>query len=326
MSEIKVSVSMLVYNHEKYLREAIEGVLMQEVNFPIELLIHDDASTDGSVAIIKEYEKRYPSIIKPIYQTENQHSQGIRISWTYNYPRAKGRYIALCEGDDYWTDKRKLQMQVDYLEQHKECSMCFHAGDEVNEESEITSTIKPYEDETDCDMTDIVLGKVSCITAAIVFRADFHFVLPTFMKDSKVGDYPLKILLASKGTLHYFPLKMAAYRCGHPGSWTVLTFNSADSHKKEEELLTTTIEMLERFNVYSNHEYNDILCQEIEWLKLEDLNRKEIRIKLRNKIINGEFKLKLSKVNRSEKVNLYFRLYFPMFYKWAKKMKRMIQL
>ena len=95
-----VSVCTLAYNHEPYIRECLDGILMQKTNFAFELLIHDDASTDGTADIIREYETKYPDIIKPIYQTENQYRKRIRINSTYNFPRAKGKYIALCEGDD----------------------------------------------------------------------------------------------------------------------------------------------------------------------------------------------------------------------------------
>jgi len=96
---------------------------MQKTNFPVEILIHDDASTDGTADIIREYEAQYPDIIKPIYQTENQYSKGIKISQVYQFPRAKGKYIALCEGDDYWIDPYKLQKQVDFLEANPEYGM-----------------------------------------------------------------------------------------------------------------------------------------------------------------------------------------------------------
>ncbi len=114
--DILVSVVTLAYNHRGYIRQCIDGILMQKTDFKFELLINDDASTDGTTEIIKEYEKAYPGIIKPIYQIENQYSQGISISQKYLYPKAQGRYIALCEGDDYWTDPLKLQKQVDILE------------------------------------------------------------------------------------------------------------------------------------------------------------------------------------------------------------------
>ena len=121
-----VSVCCLVYNHAPFLRECFDGFVMQKTNFPMEILVHDDASTDGSQEIIKEYTAKYPNLFKPIYQTENQYSKGRSISVTYQYPRAKGKYIALCEGDDYWTDPYKLQKQVDFLEQNEKFSICFH--------------------------------------------------------------------------------------------------------------------------------------------------------------------------------------------------------
>lgn len=124
-TDILLSVNTMTYNHEKYIAQCIEGILMQKTNFAFELLIHDDASTDNTAAIIKEYEKKYPNIIKPIYQTENKWSKGIKISATYQYPRAKGKYIAVCEGDDYWIDENKLQMQVDFLENNPEYGMCY---------------------------------------------------------------------------------------------------------------------------------------------------------------------------------------------------------
>lgn len=111
-----VSITCITYNHVNYIRDAIEGFLIQKTNFPVEVLIHDDASTDGTEEIIREYEAKYPEIIKPLYEKENQYVKGRKGSRTFNFPRARGKYIALCEGDDYWTDPLKLQKQVDFLE------------------------------------------------------------------------------------------------------------------------------------------------------------------------------------------------------------------
>ncbi|WP_322971399.1 glycosyltransferase family 2 protein [Faecalibacter sp. LW9] len=123
-NKIVVSISCITYNHVKYIRQCLDGFLMQECDFEFEVLIHDDASTDGTQEIIKEYVDKYPEIIKPIYQTQNQYSQGVRgMNAKYNFPRAQGKYIALCEGDDYWTDPLKLQKQVDFLEENEEFSL-----------------------------------------------------------------------------------------------------------------------------------------------------------------------------------------------------------
>ncbi len=126
-----VSISCITYNHESYIRDAIEGFLIQETDFPFEILIHDDASTDRTADIIREYEEQYPKLIKPIYQTENQYSQG-RKPGLNNINRAQGKYIALCEGDDYWTDRRKLQKQVFFLGNHPDYSLVHSDVDTYN--------------------------------------------------------------------------------------------------------------------------------------------------------------------------------------------------
>jgi len=119
-----VSIDCITYNHKQYIRDAIEGFLMQITNFPVEILIHDDASTDGTAEIIREYEKQYPWLIKPVYQTENQYSKHNGIISKIQYARARGKYLAFCEGDDYWTDPYKLQKQVDFLESNVWVDIC----------------------------------------------------------------------------------------------------------------------------------------------------------------------------------------------------------
>jgi glycosyltransferase involved in cell wall biosynthesis len=118
-----VSVCCITYNHEKYIRDAIEGFLIQKTNFPIEIIIHDDASTDSTADIVNEYAIKYPGLIVPIYQTENQYSKGIKPWPNFVFPRARGKYIALCDGDDYWTDPYKLQKQVEFLEENDDFSL-----------------------------------------------------------------------------------------------------------------------------------------------------------------------------------------------------------
>lgn len=124
-----VAIHCLVYNHEPYLRDCLEGFVMQQTNFPFVAIVHDDASTDGSAAIIREYEEKYPNIIKPIYETENQYSKhdgslGRIMNAAIDATGAK--YVAMCEGDDYWTDPLKLQKQVDFLEANEEYGTCCH--------------------------------------------------------------------------------------------------------------------------------------------------------------------------------------------------------
>ena len=125
---VEVSVVCNAYNHEKYIRSALEGFAMQKTSFPFEVLVHDDASTDRTAEIIREYEIKYPDIIKPIYSTENQYSKNDGSLSQIQNGRVQGKYIALCEGDDYWTDPLKLQKQYDLLESHPEIDICATAA------------------------------------------------------------------------------------------------------------------------------------------------------------------------------------------------------
>lgn len=119
----EVSICSITYNHGPFIRDCLEGFLSQETTFPVEILIHDDASTDDTAKIIREFENRFPKLIKPIYQSENQYSRGISPNRKFNYPRARGLYLALCEGDDYWTDPTKLQRHKEFLDKNPEYVM-----------------------------------------------------------------------------------------------------------------------------------------------------------------------------------------------------------
>lgn len=125
-NDIKVSVFCLAYNHERYIRSALDGFVNQKTNFKYEVIVHDDASTDGTAAIIAEYAEKHPGIIKPIYQTENQYSRHINIVKNFIVPHLKGEFVAMCEGDDYWVDENKLQRQYDIMRANPEVALCTH--------------------------------------------------------------------------------------------------------------------------------------------------------------------------------------------------------
>lgn len=129
-----VSICCLTFNHEQFIRQCLDGFLMQQTTFPIEILIHDDASTDHTETILREYEKQYPDKVFPLYETQNKYQQGYggRMDIEFNYKRARGKYIAYCEGDDYWTDPHKLQKQVDFMETPPDYSVCFHRCQHLN--------------------------------------------------------------------------------------------------------------------------------------------------------------------------------------------------
>lgn len=136
--DVLVSISCTTYNQKGYIDKCLEGFIKQKCDFKFEILIHDDASTDGTIEVINEFQRKYPKLIKPIIQKENQWSKGVRgMNAKYNFSRASGKYIALCEGDDYWTDPLKLQKQVDFLEQNKDFAFCAHHVNLVNQFDEV---------------------------------------------------------------------------------------------------------------------------------------------------------------------------------------------
>ena len=212
-----VSICCAAYNQAEYIRATLEGFVMQKTDFPFEIVIHDDASTDGTADIIREYEKKYPELIKPEYEVSNQFGTGK----VYNIPRAKGTYIAMCEGDDYWTDSLKLQMQVDYMEKHSDCSLCCHHVDIYNQ---ITK-------EFDCN--NIKEGD----SYGFKFRNEdrlhlgwfFHMASVMFRRDcldakylsqfKYLRDIHLFYSLLTKGYGYYFKRSMGVYRINKGGIW-----------------------------------------------------------------------------------------------------------
>lgn len=217
-----VSISCLTYNHENYIRDAIEGFLMQKTTFPVEILIHDDASTDKTTIIVREYEEKYPQLIKAVYQTENQHSKRDGSIGRIQRERARGKYYATCEGDDYWTDPLKLQKQVDLMETNPDCTICFHSSlvNNVSKNVEIvahdhgTSNIifKPEE---------LISGKINMWTASILVKTEVVKTFPDGLVKLKFGDVKLKMWAASKGSVAYVGGgPMSVYRRGIDGAWS----------------------------------------------------------------------------------------------------------
>ncbi len=211
--EYTVSINCLAFNHEKFIRQCLDGFLMQKTNFNFEILIHDDASTDNTASIIREYEEKYRDVIFPIYQKENQYSKGKSISATINFPRARGKYIAMCEGDDYWTDPLKLQKQVDFLEANADYALCFHRAKVVDTES----TVLPNQ-ELGQRLTKHTYGVQAfhngnfIPTASVIFRSG---LLPpiSFFEDFKIGDWPLFwYMLKDNKKAYFFKETMSVYR------------------------------------------------------------------------------------------------------------------
>ena len=272
-SDIKVSICCLTYNHERYVRKALDSFLMQKTNFKYEILIHDDASTDGTADIIREYEEKYPDIIKPIYQTENQYKQRVKINWQHQFPRTKGKYIALCEGDDYWCDSNKLQLQYDTLE-HSRAVFCAHCVRLVTESGEkmgkyIPNIIEEHYQSGEKFLRDLLTRKPYPFqTSSYMFRKQTIIkeckAIPDFIKCAPVGDVFFMMLMATKGDICYIDREMSCYRQFSTSSWSVSYASKRQNRIIHEERFYRAMEL---FNEYTNYAYNSLVQERLNKIR-----------------------------------------------------------
>lgn len=192
-----VSICCITYNHEAYIEDALEGFLIQKTDFPFEILIHDDASTDACGEIIRSYTSKYPSIIKPIIQKNNQYRFIQQMNPVFNFPRAKGLYIALCEGDDYWTDKTKLQKQVNFLEANPSYVITYTDCIVLNEKDNTKK--KSRVEVRDLSQLELETG-LSVNTLTACFRNVFKTrPWPRYLNGSPYGDLAIWSILGEFG-------------------------------------------------------------------------------------------------------------------------------
>ncbi|NKQ12765.1 glycosyltransferase family 2 protein [Pseudomonas sp. SST3] len=214
-----LSIVCLAYNHADFISETLDGFLLQETDFPFEVIVHDDASTDGTAAIIRDYAKRYPSVIKPIYQQENQYCQGIPFS-TRLFAQAHGKYIAYCEGDDYWTDPHKLQIQVDFLEHHHDYVITYHDAFMFNSQGVVRTPHLQGKLRRDASARQLMQARpVSTLT--VCFR-NLVQELPPELHGVEVLDICWWSLLGAHGKGKFIEaIKPAAYRVHEGGIFSM---------------------------------------------------------------------------------------------------------
>lgn len=221
----KVSVLCATYNHEEYLRQTLDSFLNQKTDFPFEVLVNDDASTDSTGDIIREYAARYPEIIRPFYQKENLYSRRINLYDVVFFPACRGEYIAVCEGDDYWNDPEKLQLQVDWLDAHPEYSACVHnsIGRFTDQPDKV---LFAQDGDRDIPFEQVVQGMSHAYhTSSILARREFILNPPDYRDvayhQGYFTDYAIGVRLGLSGKVRFLDRCMSVYRIGsNPSAWS----------------------------------------------------------------------------------------------------------
>ena len=255
------------YNHEQYIRSALEGFVMQKTTFPYEVLVHDDASTDKTADIIREYQKKYPEIIKPIYETENQYSKGDGSLDRIQYGRVKGKYIALCEGDDYWTDPLKLQKQYDVLESNPDIDICATSA-KTERNGKIEGKIAPASENKIFTIEDVIEGGGGFVaTASLMHRTSIRSNPPRFLRMMSL-DYFIQIAGALHGGMAYLAEPTCVYRLETNGSWTTRMKHNRDKYKQHTEKVERTLVCLDE---ETSKKYHNVIMKKIQNNKFTDL-------------------------------------------------------
>ena len=295
--EVKVSVCCLAYNHERYIREALESFVGQKTDFRYEILVNDDVSTDGTRKIIDEYVQKYPDLVIPIYQTENQYSKGVNVLETFFAGRCRGKYIAFCEGDDCWTTSDKLQKQVEFLDYHMDYSSCVHNTKIVNLYKKTSALINKSQFEYDFEMEELINWNLNLFHfSSVVIRAELLNNLPTYYKIcSESGDYPLALFMRVTGKIHYFPQEMSEYRYGVQDSFSRKMKDSKEIIRN----LDKQIAMLREFNQCTDNEYQNeteyqILCIEFEIKKMQGDFKQLLNKKYKKILMSLQWKSKIA--------------------------------
>lgn len=302
--EIAVSVVCDAYNHENYIAQCLDGIVMQKTNFLFEVLVHDDASTDKTADIIREYERKYPDLIKPVYQTVNQYTRGGIEQ--FQYPRVKGKYIALCEGDDYWTDPLKLQKQYDALEAHPEVDICTHEAVQWDEQrGREGQRIAPKDDDGIIPVEDVIWGGGGFVaTNSILYRAELHDNLPPFRQMSHL-DYFVQIHGSLRGGMLYLKDRMSVYRYLAAGSWTVSNLKNAEKVLANLEQMKKVMHQLD---LDTDGKYSKVIHDTMVNRCFRDYKA----VNACRELLKPEYRPCMRKATRSERIKIYLKAYFPM--------------
>jgi glycosyltransferase involved in cell wall biosynthesis len=250
-----VSVCVQTYQHEETIARCLDGILMQRVDFPMEILLSEDESSDGTREICMQYARDYPDRIRLfLHRRENNiwvngRPSG-RFGFLYNLMQSNGQYLAICEGDDYWTDPQKIQKQINAMNRHPQILISFHPAVEVVGGKEQQKKVICNHADNKCvfDLNEVILGSGSFMpTASLVFRREAVDLLPPWIDQAPVADTFIQVYASSRGGALYIPEIMSVYNRFLPGSWTDVNVKNSDSCSLFEGYVTCYEKMIDDF-------------------------------------------------------------------------------
>ena len=261
---ILVAIYCTTYNHEPYIRQCLDGFVMQETDFKFVAIVHDDASTDRTATIVREYADKYPDIIKPIYETENQYSKkdkSLKRIMEGAIEKTGCKYVAFCEGDDYWIDPCKLQKQVDFLDLHPDY-VAVVGNTILYDVRSGKEKIRYSNNDKDVLLSDVIFGGAEAFhISSLMYRKVLQDNSPDFLKMiPDVGDYPLAIYLNLCGKVRYFGCVLSVYRYMSLNSWSQRNNNVAAI-----ERLGYSIEMLNSADSFSGYRFHALFDKAIRY-------------------------------------------------------------
>ena len=259
-----VTVILPTHNHAPFIAQAIESVLMQKTEYPFDILLHDDASTDGTADICRDYAAKYPDKITLIAQSVNQYTIDRRIQSHILIPKVSAKYTAILDGDDFWVDPDKLQKQLSYLEAHPDCTLCIGGADLVDVDNRVIGRVAPYDVDRVVDPADMIRGGGGFnATNTIVMPTQLLKDLPKFADYVEAEDIPFQLLGALSGYAWYIADTLMAYRIAVPGSWSTRQYASA----METRIKTSRdlIALNEGYDAFSNGKYHEAFVDAIHY-------------------------------------------------------------
>lgn len=287
MEKPLVSICCLAFNHEKYIAEALDSFLRQQTTFAFEIIINDDVSIDKTVTIIKQYVEKYPHIIKPIYQQENQFSQNINPLNTFIIPASQGEYLAICDGDDHWIDDHKLQIQITKMKENPNCYMSFHPVYEKEEQHiKLEKILNRYSTKDKIfTSSEVILGRGGFSpTSSLILKRKTVENLPSWLYTTDILiDYFLQMYSSLHGGALYIDNIMSIYRVGVANSWCdIYRKNSIE----QKNILLSNNKALNLFNENLDKKFQLEIDEVISTNTFSFIKRRATDISQREEIFN----------------------------------------